>query len=59
MSKQKDNIKAVNQDFSQYDQVEKKQVYHLSEIEGEDQFDDDYIIQQLICLAFEVVIQRK
>ena len=52
MVKEKDNIKAVNQDFSQYDQVEKKQVYHLSEIEGEDEFDDDYIIQTVDMSGF-------
>ena len=34
MKDKKDNIKAVNQDFIKYDQVEKTQVYNLSEIEG-------------------------
>ena len=44
MEDQKNNLKAVNQDFSQYDQVEKKQLYNLSEIEGEDEFDKDFVI---------------
>jgi isopenicillin N synthase-like dioxygenase len=47
MKDQKSNLKAVNQDFSQYDQVEKKQVYNLSEIEGEDEFDEDFVIQSV------------
>ena len=52
MNDQKDNIKAVNQDFIKYDQVEKKQVYNLSEIDGEDQFDEDYIIKTVDMFGF-------
>jgi isopenicillin N synthase-like dioxygenase len=52
MKKRNDNIKAVNQDFRRYDQVEKKQVYHLSEIEGEDQFDEDYLIKTVDMSGF-------
>ena len=52
MKDPKDNLKAVNQDFIKYDQVEKKQVYNLSEIEGEDQFDEDYIIKTVDMSGF-------
>ncbi len=37
-------IKASNQEFMQYDQVKKDQVYGLSENDALDQFDDDYVI---------------
>jgi isopenicillin N synthase-like dioxygenase len=52
MKDKKDNLKAVNQDFSKYDQVEKKQVYNLSEIEGEDEFDENYIIKTVDMSGF-------
>ncbi len=39
-----DGIKASNQEFTQYDQVKKDQVYGLSENEALDQFDDDFVI---------------
>ena len=52
MQNQKDNLKAVNQDFSKYDQVEKKQVYNLSEIEGVDEFDEDYQIKTVDMSGF-------
>jgi len=52
MKDQKGNIKAVNQDFIKYDQVEKKQVYNLSEIDGEDEFDEDYIIKTVDMSGF-------
>ena len=52
MKDKKNNLKAVNQDFSQYDQVEKKQVYNLSEIEGEEEFDEDFIIQTVDMAGF-------
>ncbi len=38
-------IEALNQDFKKYEQVQKDQAYHLSEKEGEDQFDEDYQIK--------------
>jgi isopenicillin N synthase-like dioxygenase len=41
---QQDGIRATNQDFSRYDQVEKRQSYHLAEASDE-QFDDDFQIQ--------------
>ncbi len=44
-NKQKDGIKAVNQDFSKYDQVDKKQTYKLVEDEMTDQFDEDFEIR--------------
>jgi len=44
-NKQKDGIKAVNQDFSKYDQVDKKQTYKLVEDEATDQFDEDFKIR--------------
>ena len=44
-NKQKDGIKAVNQDFSKYDQVDKQQTYRLVEDEKTDQFDEDFKIR--------------
>ncbi len=38
-------IEALNQDFKKYEQVKKDQSYHLSEKEGEDQFDTEYEIK--------------
>jgi isopenicillin N synthase-like dioxygenase len=38
-------IEATNQDFIGYDQVEKKQRYHLAEGEHHEAFDEDYRIQ--------------
>ena len=38
-------IKAFNQDFSKYDQVDKKQKYHLVEQEDAEQFDEDFEIK--------------
>jgi isopenicillin N synthase-like dioxygenase len=52
MKHPKDNLKAVNQDFIKYDQVEKKQVYNLSEIEGEDVFDEGYEIKTVDMSGF-------
>jgi len=52
MKDQKDNLKAINQDFSKYDQVEKKQIYNLSEIEGEDEFDENYKIKTVDMSGF-------
>ena len=43
-SKEK-GIEAVNQDFSRYDQVNKKHTYHLAEKSGEDEFDDNHEIK--------------
>ncbi|HEX6084912.1 MAG TPA: 2OG-Fe(II) oxygenase family protein, partial [Thermoanaerobaculia bacterium] len=43
--KQEDGIRATNQDFIRYDQVEKRQSYHLAEAEGAEQFDDDFAIR--------------
>ncbi len=46
MSTGKDSgIKAVNQDFNKYDQVNKPQEYNLVEQENVDQFDEDYKIK--------------
>jgi len=45
MKPKEDGIHATNQDFIHYDQVEKKQTYHLAESEGEDQFDDGFEIK--------------
>ncbi len=44
-AKQKDGIKAVNQDFSKYDQVDKKQTYKLVEDKTTDEFDEAYQIR--------------
>lgn len=37
-----DGIHATNQDFIRYDQVEKRQVYHLAESSADEQFDDAF-----------------
>jgi len=44
-NKQKDGIKASNQDFSKYDQVDKQQNYKLVEDHTTDEFDDEFKIQ--------------
>jgi len=38
-------VRALNQDFSRFDQVRKDQVYYLSEGAGAEAFDDDYQIR--------------
>src|ERR1700737_1430033 len=43
MKTQDDGIRATNQDFIRYEQVEKPQTYHLAE--SDDQFDDDVVIR--------------
>lgn len=40
-----DGIHSLNQAFRRYEQVDKQQVYGLSEHTGSDRFDDDYRIQ--------------
>ncbi len=42
---QKKGIHASNQDFKQFEQVNKPQSYQLTEQKGQDEFDDDYQIQ--------------
>lgn len=42
---QDDGIKAVNQDFRQYDQVKKDHTYQLAEGSDEELFDEDYQIR--------------
>lgn len=44
MNREKD-IRATNQDFIRYDQVEKRQTYRLAESADEDQFDDAFQIR--------------
>lgn len=44
-SSQEKGVKAVNQEFKRYEQVNKNQTYHLSETEGEEQFDEEYEIK--------------
>lgn len=44
-SKKQKGIKAVNQDFSRYDQVKKDQTYHLVESGDNEQFDNQYEIK--------------
>jgi len=46
MSQERDaGIKAVNQDFARYDQVEKRQTYHLAEVDDGEGFDDAFTIK--------------
>jgi len=40
-----DGIRATNQDFIRYEQVEKAQTYHLAETPSDDQFDDEFVIR--------------
>lgn len=44
-SEQDKGVKALNQEFKKYEQVNKNQTYHLSEKEGEEQFDETYQIK--------------
>ncbi len=45
MQSKEDGIRARNQDFIRYEQVEKRQSYHLAESPGDDQFDDAFQIR--------------
>ena len=45
MDTKEDGIHATNQDFVRYDQVEKLQTYHLAESDGEEAFDEDFVIR--------------
>jgi isopenicillin N synthase-like dioxygenase len=40
-----EGVRATNQDFIRYDQVEKHQTYQLAEGLDEDQFDDDFVVR--------------
>ena len=42
---QEKGIESLNQEFKKYEQVQKDQSYHLSEHEGQDQFDEEYEIK--------------
>jgi isopenicillin N synthase-like dioxygenase len=44
MTAKDDGIRATNQDFIRYDQVEKRQTYHLAE-DAEEQFDEEFQIR--------------
>lgn len=41
---QEQGIEASNQDFSEFEQVNKPQIYQLSEQSGSEKFDNDYVI---------------
>jgi isopenicillin N synthase-like dioxygenase len=45
MQTKEEGVHATNQDFIRYDQVEKRQSYHLAETAGDEQFDDDFQIR--------------
>ncbi|MDP9361767.1 MAG: hypothetical protein M3P29_09975 [Acidobacteriota bacterium] len=45
MPSKEEGVRATNQDFIRYDQVEKRQTYHLAESEDEKQFDDEFTIR--------------
>ena len=46
MQRKEDGVRATNQDFIRYDQVEKRQTYHLAETADEEQqFDDDFEVR--------------
>lgn len=42
---QDDGIRARNQDFIRYEQVEKRQSYHLAETPSDEQFDDEFVVR--------------
>ena len=45
MPTQEDGIRARNQDFIRYEQVEKRQSYHLAESPDDEQFDEEFQIR--------------
>lgn len=45
MKAKEDGIHATNQDFIRYDQVEKRQSYHLAESSEDDHFDEEFEIR--------------
>jgi isopenicillin N synthase-like dioxygenase len=45
MQRKEDGVHATNQDFIRYDQVEKRQTYHLAESPDDEQFDDDFVVR--------------
>ncbi len=45
MQTKEEGVRATNQDFIRYDQVEKRQNYHLAETAGDEQFDDDFEVR--------------
>ncbi len=45
MQTKEEGVRATNQDFIRYDQVEKQQNYHLAETAGDEQFDDDFEVR--------------
>ena len=45
MDEKDKGIHKTNRDFIEYDQVDKRQAYHLAEQEKDEQFDDDYTIR--------------
>lgn len=45
MQTKEEGVRATNQDFIRYDQVEKRQNYHLAEGEAGEEFDDDFVVR--------------
>ncbi|HEX9161105.1 MAG TPA: 2-oxoglutarate and iron-dependent oxygenase domain-containing protein, partial [Thermoanaerobaculia bacterium] len=45
MPTKEEGVRALNQDYSRYEQVAKPQSYHLAETAGDDQFDDEFEIR--------------
>ena len=45
MQTKEDGVRATNQDFIRYDQVEKRQTYQLAEGLDEAEFDDDFVVR--------------
>jgi isopenicillin N synthase-like dioxygenase len=45
IDKKEEGIRALNQEFKEYEGVKKDQEYHLVENKENDQFDDEYVIQ--------------
>ena len=52
MQTKEDGVRATNQDFIRYDQVEKRQNYHLAETGGDEEFDDDFVVRTVDISRF-------
>ena len=47
-----EGVRATNQDFIRYDQVEKRQSYHLAEGEAGEEFDDEFVVRTVDIWRF-------
>ncbi len=47
MQSKEEGVRATNQDFIRYDQVAKRQSYHLAEGEAGEEFDDEFVVRSV------------